>query len=381
MKNLLTLKLTACVLFVLLFALGLLLSQLKPLWNDELYTQVYSVEKMSYAQILLGHVPEGNNSPLFYLLQKAVCDVTHFQLPFTWQGQWSIGQPQAQGILRLMPNLFMSLALAVLFYAVAVQYSWLAGGYAFLTALASSAVWMYWAEARPYALWFALTMLQILCFVRFICHPQSRRLMWWFLIGIHILLSITAVFGAVAVFIVSLLLFMFYEKKLTCYVLMLFLPLALGLFYFFNAPHYVFRLPVDTALLIFDHVPIERLVFMTLCAMGLIGLGCVANTRESTAPVVHLAMMVMLFLGAAAGIMVCLAMTVDSNWKGFVVPSRYFIFLTPIGIVATVVFFFELMNKIKNRRWLMINCGILAGGLLIIRSLKVMIEMCTLRIY
>lgn len=381
MKNLLTLKLTACVLFVLLFTFGLLLSQLKPLWNDELYSQINSVERISYFQILLGHVPEGNNSPLFYVLQKAICEVTHFQLPLTWQGQWSIGQPQAQVILRFMPNFFMSLALAMIFYVFAVEYSWLAGAYAFLTALASSAVWMYWAEARPYALWFVLTTGQILCFVCFIRNPQARLTMWRFLTGIHLFLSITSVFGVVQVFIVSLLLFVFYEKELTRYVLMLFLPLALGFFYFFNAPHYVFRLPDDLTVLIFDHVPIERLALMALCAMGALGLGCVEKTRGSTALVAHLGMLVVLFFGATAAIMLCLAMTVDLNWKGFVVPSRYFIFLTPMGIIATVVFFFELIKKIKNHPWLMINCGILVGGLLIARSLKIMIEMCAMGIY
>lgn len=254
MKNNFLFQLTAGVLFVVLFAFGLLLAQLKPLWNDELYSQVYSVEKMSYAQILLGQVPEGNNSPLFYLLQKAVCDVAHFQLPFVWEKQWNIGQPQAQMILRLMPNFFMSLALAVIFYMIAVEYSWLAGGYAFVTALASSAVWVYWAEARPYALWFALTTLQILCFVRFIRHPKTRQLMRRFLIGIHFLLSITAVFGAVQVFIVSWLLFLFYEKKLTHYVLLLFLPLALGFYYF-----------LTRRIMCLDCLPIQLRCFLLMC--------------------------------------------------------------------------------------------------------------------
>lgn len=374
-------QLTASVLFVLLFAFGLFLSQLKPLWNDELYSQVHSVEKISYAQILLGHVPEGNNSPLFYVLQKAVCDITHFQLPLTWKGQWSIGQPQAQGVLRWLPNFFMSLALAMIFYAVAVEYSWLAGGYAFLTALASSAVWMYWVEARPYALWFALTTFQMLCFVRFIRHVQARQLMWRFLIVIHLLLSITAVFGSVQVFTVSLLLLLFYEKKLSHYGLLLFMPLALGFFYFFNAPHYVFGLPGDATALIFANVPMERLVFMAFCGISVIGLSKFVNGEKFLAIVMHFAMLVVLFFSAAVGIMVCLAMTTNSNWSPFVVSSRYFIFLAPVGIIGMTFFLFELLKRLRNHRWLIINCWILAGGLLVVRSLKVMMEMCALRIY
>ncbi len=380
MKKSSLLKFAAVVLFVLLFVFGLRLAALKPLWNDELYSQIYSVEKLSYSQILLGHVPEGNNSPLFYILQKGVCDMTHFQLPFVWKGQWSIAQPQAQLTLRLMPNFFMSLALAIIFYMFAKQYSSMAGVYAFLTALSSSAVWVYWVEARPYALWFTLSLFQLLYFLQFICQKDKRLQAWQKLTVVHIFLSLTAVFGAVQVFIVSLLLFGFYEKKLTRYLLILFLPLAFGFYYFLNAPHYVFCLPPDPGVLIWENFSVERLLLVLLCGIFALSAGS-QNKKQSLDVLLPYGILVALFFGAVLGIMVCFAMTTQPNWKGFMISSRYFIFLAPLGIVSTVVFLFEVFKKLAREPWMIINFSILAAGLLVLRSLKVIIEIFALGIY
>ncbi len=368
------------MLFVLLFVFGLRLAALKPLWNDELYSQIYSVEKLSYSQILLGQIPEGNNSPLFYILQKGVCDMTHFQLPFAWKGQWSIAQPQAQLILRLMPNFFMALALTAIFYALTVEYSLWAGWYAFLTALSSSAVWVYWVEARPYALWFALSFFQLLYFLQFIRQRDKRPQTWQKLTVIHILLSLTAVFGAVQVFIVSLLLFGFYEKKLSRYLLILFLPLAFGFYYFLNAQHYVFCLPPDPGVLMWENFPVERLLLVLLCGIFAVSTG-LQNKKELPEVLLPYTILVVLFFGAVLGIMVCFAMTAQLNWKGFVISSRYFIFLAPLGIVLTTVFLFEVFKKLAREPWMIINFSLLAGGLLVLRSLKVMIEIFALGIY
>lgn len=380
MKRNFILKVFVVILFILMFSLGLGLSALKPLWNDELYSQIYGVEKLSYGQILLGHIPEGNNSPLFYILQKGVCDMTHFQLPFVWKGQWNVAEPSAQLILRLMPNFFMALALTAIFYALAVEYSLWAGGYALLTALSSSAVWVYWVEARPYALWFALSLFQVLYFLRFIRQRDKRPQTWQKLTVIHIGLSLTAVFGAVQACLVSLLLFGFYEKKLKRYLLILFFPLALGFYYFLTAPHYVFRLPPDPGALMWANFPVERLWLLVLC--GIFALFFDARQKKQLSPVLlHYGMLTALFFSAVLGIMVCFALTADPHWKGFVISSRYFIFLAPLGIVGTVVFLFELFKILAGERWMIINFTILAGGLLVLRSLKVIAEIFALGIY
>lgn len=380
MKKNIALKVTAVIFFVSFFVLGLRLAALKPLWNDELYSQVQGVEKLSYVQILLGHIPEGNNSPLFYVLQKIVCDLAHFKLPFVWDAQWSVADPQGQLILRLMPNFFMSGALAVIFYVLAVEYSWAAGFYALLTAFASGAVWTYWVEARPYALWFMLSAVQLLYFLQFIRQPNQRKKIWQRLIFVHVFLSITAIFGAVQVFVVSLILLKFYEKKLVRYLGMLFFPLALAFFYFFNAPHYVFGLPKDPLSLIFANVPVERALFLFCC--GILAIGFDYNyKKERSSTLLSCGILYGLLFGASAAIMICFALTAVADFDGFLISSRYFIFLAALGIIGTTVFLFELLERVAGRTWMAINLFTLAWGLLLSRFLKVILEVFTSGVY
>lgn len=383
MKQNFVLKILTAILFIMLFAFGVRLAQGKALWNDELYSQVYVVEKLSYSQILAGHVSEGNNSPLFYVLQKVVCDVTQYAVSFVWNGQWSIAEPRGQVILRIMPNLFMSLALVAIFYVFATQYSFLAGIYAFLTAIFTLTVWQYWAEARPYAAWCCLTTFQALYFLKFVLAAKENQKdvlarNWRNLSIVHILLSLTAVFGAVQAFIVSILLYALYEKAFIKYSMMLFLPLLFGFFYFLHAPHYVFGLPSHVMVLILENIPADRLLLIVLCVISAIGF-CVwqKDYRESLVVMRYVALTILMII-AALGIMVCLSLTADTGWQPFVVSSRYFIFLAPVGIVSVVVFSLELLRIFHSNRWMTVNLVILLSGFLVLRFLKVITTVVTM---
>lgn len=383
MKKYFVLQIFAVILFIFLFAFGIRLAQGKALWNDELYSQVYVVEKLSYSQILAGHVSEGNNSPLFYVLQKVICDVTQYTVPFVWNGEWSIAEPRGQVILRIMPNLFMSLALAAIFYIFATQYSFLAGIYAFLTAIFTLTVWQYWAEARPYAAWCCLTTFQALYFLKFVLAAKANQKdalvrNWRNLSIVHILLSLTAVFGAVQAFIVSILLYTLYEKALIKYLMMLFVPLLFGFFYFLHAPHYVFGLPSNVMLLILENIPADRLLLIVVCVISAIGF-CVwqKNHREGFV-VARYAALATLMIVAALGIMMCLSLTADAGWQPFVVSSRYFIFLAPVGIVSVVVFSLELLKMFHLNRWMTVNLIIVLSGFLVLRFLKVITTVATM---
>jgi hypothetical protein len=359
------------LLFVALFVLGMRLSQNKMLWNDELYSQVNSIEKLSYAEILQGKITEGNNSPLFYILQKVVCNVTGYKLPFVWKGEWGIAEPNGQVILRLLPNFFMSLAAVAIFYVFAVEYSLLAGIYACWVALTTEMCWAYWAEARPYALWYCLTMFQALYFLRLILsrspvlNKTDRANNWRGLGVVNCLLSLTAVFGAVQAFIVAMVLFGFYERKLSRYVWLLFVPLFFGFFYFLSAPHYVFGLPPHAGSLIFQNITDERLILIVLC-----GVFAVLYRKQSTAVILRFGVMAVLMLVAAMAIMVCMRCTAQQGWQPFVVSSRYFIFLAPIGAVTVVVFTLEALIMLGQKRW--VTVGIVAvllfGSILMIKK-------------
>ena len=159
-----SLYLSAGVFFILL-AGGFLLSQHKLLWRDEIFTQQSAIDTHSYLDLLTSKIPDGNKNPLFYIIQKAVCDISSFHLPVTYSKEQNfIRDIPSQIILRIPSNIYMSLALALIFYFFARFVSVLAAFYALSVALVSPMVWMYWVEARPYSLWFLLTTIQLLLF-------------------------------------------------------------------------------------------------------------------------------------------------------------------------------------------------------------------------
>ena len=67
----------AALIFVFCLMMGHALSLRRPLWNDEIYSQVVVVDVKSYADILFFRIKnlEGNACPLFYLIQKTVSDL------------------------------------------------------------------------------------------------------------------------------------------------------------------------------------------------------------------------------------------------------------------------------------------------------------------
>jgi len=110
--------------FILFFTGGFFLSQHKVLWLDELYTQKVAIDADSYAGILSMQFPEGNKNPLFYIIQKSVCDIFSFHMPVTDKvGLSTKRYIPAQIILRIPANIYMSLALAIIFYFFTRFYS------------------------------------------------------------------------------------------------------------------------------------------------------------------------------------------------------------------------------------------------------------------
>jgi len=53
--------------------------------------------------------------------------------------------------------------------------------------------------------------------------------------------------------------------------------------------------------------------------------------------------------------------------EGFPLSNRYFIYLTPVGVIATTLFTVETWKLLKGKMWLRIGLLILVGGLLIFR--------------
>lgn len=378
----------AVVLWVTCLSVGTWLSERKPLWNDEIYTQIYSIEQLSYRDILSGRIKEGNNSPLFYLLQKGICDLTQYRFPQKWDGEWSIGDQRSQIILRLSSNVFMSLSIVLIFYFFAHYYSGWAGLYALLVSLSSFMVWSYWVEARPYSLWILLTTVQSLLFLNMVQREKPETRCWTGMTVTHILLSVTVVFGIAQIMIVSFLLWMSKEKKYKKYFLLTGIPVCLCLFYCLHSPSMRFRLVGNPLQFIYDNVPQERLLVFILYAFFSLMYRFhkdkrMMSLRDTTIGLKggnYLALTSLMLLAVLA-VLVIFKINSAPGMTGFEVTSRYFINLTPIGIIAMTLFSVHFIRAFKGQVWMLTNIVIVLGGVLIMRVLGTCLDVMALRLY
>ncbi len=354
------------------FTAGLELSHRRPLWNDELYTHVNVIAKASYSEILAGRIFEGNNSPLFYLTQKAVCDILGYKLNRTWDGKWLMYDDYAQVILRLAPNVFMSTAITLLFFLIAYSYSLALGIFALAVMLALPATWFYWAEGRPYELWLLLTVIQVIFFLKTIDGYDRKSWAWIGLTVTHILLSFTLVLGAVQAVQASLTLWLFHKRRLPRYFGLAVVPVAIAFFYYERSPKFKFWFDEGPVQLILHNVPLEYWILLVIFAALLLffkispKMKNISKDRDAC-----------YFIFAIAMSMVAAALLMHLKWKaipqgegGFAVSYRYFLFLVPLSAIAVTLAVKNLWQWFKNDPLMRLNIGILVGGLLLLRAAK-----------
>ncbi|MCK5216027.1 MAG: hypothetical protein KAR05_11825 [Candidatus Omnitrophica bacterium] len=360
--------------FSVCFSLGIWLSTMKDLWNDELYTQSSSVERTGVVAMLKGEIAEGNNSPLFYLLQKGITSLANIHLSDQWTGSWTYRDVRSQALIRLFSNFFMSAALTIIAVYFFWNYSRRAGVYAFLTALSSYMVWAYWIEARPYALWFFLTTLQSLLLLELFKQKKPLRVTWRLCVFVHILMSFTIVFSFIQIVIASLLLWLLKERDWRRYVLMTIFPAVVCLFYYSQAPRYQFWFADNPVDLIAAGFPKERMLMILLYA-GFLGamykrkniLGdrlLEIRVKKESKGYFYMTLMT---LCSAVAVLMLLKSRATSGDAGFQISNRYFIYLTPISIMMTVIIALEFMSMPgKNTRQRTLVIAFL-GGLLLLR--------------
>ena len=352
-------KIFAIILFVCCCSTGMWLSVKKPLWNDEVYSQIRNVQGLSYGQILTVHIAEGNVCPMFYAIQKVVCDVFGFRLNGEWHGE-EIKDQHAQFILRIAPNICMSLGLAVLFWFYARQYSFALGMFAFLSGLSSFMVWAYWAEARPYALWFLLTVVQALIFIRILKEADNKKHIWQWLLLVNVLLALTVTFSMVQTATIALLLLIDKEKCVSRRLIVAVLPLVLSAVYFVCTPKYSFYFNGSPLFTLGLSLHLEWLWVVILYAVFL---------GWRTKALYKAYGFYLLIMGFFAWGMAVYFKS-KGNHGGFEFTYRYILFLAPIGIIAVSSFAAEMFQWCKKDSWTRNMLWVVLISFLLIRCLK-----------
>ncbi len=372
MKKNILIILSVGIWLVCLFA-GHELSQRRPLWNDELYTQQRTIEAFSYMDIIKGKINEGNNGPLFYLLQKAWVDVTKSRLSREWKSEWFVRDRQAQINLRVISNVSMSTAVAVLFYWTAVSASLFWGFVALLVLFGVPSVWFYWVEARPYALWILLTVVQSIFFMKCVCgikEDETKDSRWLMLT--HGLLSLTIAFGAVQSVVAAACLWLAGRGRWGRVFGLLIVPCAIAAFYFKQSPQFKYWFKDGPVLLMLQNVPLEYVILFVLClAAGYYLKSKAAGSQESLARG-YLPFAVLMLLSACF-VLGYLKMKAHSGTEGFAISGRYFLFLIPVVTLALVFMIRDVWQRLNHDALLRLNVIVIVAGLLLLRVIKALI--------
>lgn len=316
------------LIFIISLYIGFVLAERNPIENDESYSQHNSIQKLSYVAILQGKVQEGNNCPLFYILQKGFGQITKFELRTTWVMEQFVCEKSSQWMMRFLPIVFMSTGIALCFYYFYERYGILAAFIAAGLFMTTPMTWIYWAQDRPYGLWILLTSAQTILLSEYFIFNNKTPAFWCSLTLTHWLLCLCSGFGMAQ----TLLAYTLIRKEwLTAFIL----PAAVGIFYALHAPRYHFRVPTEWTGLIFANLPIERLALLVLGAFAL----------KKFIPIT-------LWLSSLLGFGLLLIASVfhqhTPGIEGFELSARYLLFLLPASIIVLNIFWLEISKKYAN---------------------------------
>ena len=367
-------KILALLIFLFSFGIGLKLASLKPLWGDEIRSQSSTVNRLSYGQIFSGRAvssDEANVCPLFFAIQKAVGDAFSYKLAIPHVDTY-IYDAKSQIIMRLAPNFFISATLALVFFFFARYYSLGAGLFALGMALSSYSIWAYWAEARPYAMWIFLTLVQSVLWLRLTAVQANReKILRWAGLG-NYLLALTIFLGAVQVAIFTGLLVYFKIVDLRQWRKLFWLsgvPLIISVYYYVWAAHHKYILTSGWDLLL----PGFPLLWLFTC----LGAGVLLfQQRQSAAILTYTGLAAF----AAAGLL-GLFKIVSVQGAPNEVYSRHFLYLAPISLTAVVFLLLQLRSHFQANPWMRSNMAIIMVGLLITTALHTFVQVSLLEIY
>ncbi len=371
----------SCLLFLFLFTTGIWLAGHRSLDNDEFFTAVSSIENPSFQQMLSGKISEGNNSPLFYVTQKTFWALIGYKIPKPWRsGQW-LEDKSAEIFLRLVPIFCMSLMMTLVFYFFSRFYSILTGFYSLFLSLSSTMVWFYWTQGRPYALWMLLTTVQALIFLYLTLEKRISSKTWLGLITVNFLLSLTSLFGLIQIGVVSALLWLFVNRRWQDYIFLTVIPVVICIFYYIQVPKYNWWFSLSPEQLIRECFSRDRFYILILYFVFfmLFSLQKKTNAFRLFLDDRLLRGRLYFFMTVMMVVAACLVLWIfkafehrNPNHAGFPVSSRYFAYLTPIGIIASTFFSIELIRSFQHKRWMQAVIGLGIGYLVIQRFWKIL---------
>ncbi len=367
------------VVFILLVFVWLRAAHQKPLWTDELYSQTSSIHNLSYVDMLRGKISEGNITPLFYIIQKAWQNAWHYQTPIYWlQGQWGYQHPPSNTFLRVPPVVCMAAGVALIFYYFASRWGLWLGLYSLLVSFSSFMVWFYAFEARPYALWFFLTSIQMVSLLSLMGVKDKSQDQYVKSLGVvNWLLAFTSIFSVIQNLGVCLVLWLWGRRRWRLHTALFIAPAVISLGYYILTPKYEFFLQESFMGLLGASLPVDRLAIISLGLVlwGLLALKISWFKLKSISPQqwnlwsAALLFTLVIFAGCWALLWQFKAGQAPDK-QGFQVSNRYFMVLAPVGIMMTTIasYYLATLPQAVWKRGIWIALGLL----LLFRLIKVL---------
>ncbi len=358
----------ASVVFFVMLAVGFMLAAHKPMANDEYFSTVSSIENISYTKMFSGKIPEGNNSPLFYTFQKILIDITPYDVPSSWiNGKWDDVDLANRLVLRINPVLFMSLSIALIFHFFSARFHWAVGLLSVFVYVSTYILWPFWAEARPYAMLVFLTTAQSLCLVKVI--ESNGQVGLKRLIATNIFLSLTAIFSLGLIAATTVIMGLYRVKHFKQYCMAMVLPVIAILYYYTQAPRYSFYFDLTPEQLIRDNIGRERFyIFIAFLVCWTISVW-----QKKQSAIKDVLPYFKYLLGAllmTAALITMFKMGAKTK-EGFPVSSRYFIYLMPIGVIASVWACVTLHHSLSRWRFAQYALWVFVAALFIPRFFKI----------
>jgi hypothetical protein len=336
------------------------------------------VDNLSYVKQLSGGIPEGNNTPLFYVLQKSFCQLTQYQIPQAWkEGRWG-RDAKAEIMLRVIPVLCMSLSIALVFFYFFSAYTGWIALYSLFIYASSYMLWIYWAEARPYPVIVLMTTVQSLLFLKIINEKKIEDKQWMALAVAHTLMAFTFIFSVGLIWAVSLILWFSRKWDWRKYFWVTIIPTAIAIFYYLNVPKYPFYFDLTPEQLIRDNMSRERFYILFIFAFFLLVYWIGLKKKWKFLPInqaiiqpLSYVLFTALTLLATVSVLVMFMQQQCLPNQGFPITSRYFIYLMPVGVIAATLMTQAVIVSLARYRWIQWAAIIGIALLVIPRFLKV----------
>lgn len=363
------------ILFFIIFDLGLFIAQHKPLWWDEEYSLI-TIQKHSYKDILLGHLPEeADNSPLFYVNEKLMYDLISYnpdslrkipgrpaQWPFSFYRE-NFEDPFSDLYFRIIPLIFASLSVVILFYYFTSRYSFIWGIFASLLCLTNFEIWEYGLQARPYIYFFTLTIIQVLLFIELITDQKKDPKIWNSMAIINLLLVLIIKTSAFQIFCIAIIIgYSRIHVRWKDAVMAFICPLAISFYYYEAGIKETYSFNQSIHSLLFQSVPLE-----TWLIWGAFLVFAIYEIIPKSSISLFYLIVSMYFI--YSGIMFYFL----SHLSPLAVPPKHFQirYLTPfcaLGLVSAVVFSHQIVTSRVTQIWIKFSFIIFLALTLIVRS-------------